>query len=764
MTCPKHLLALLSLLVSTGGIFTACGGVGGGNGYNISGIVTFNGAGFGGVTITLWGNASEAATTDSEGRFSFSGLEDGEYTVTPSLVGQTLTPSSRDIVLFGSSMAGVDFILDTYALSGRVILSELGYPGASVALSGDWTASDTTDSAGEYSFQILNGTYTVTPSVDGQTLTPSDLQIIIGSADSTGNDFILDTWEIAGLVTLNGSGFEGAMVQLTGDASESIITEEAGTFAFTVLNGSYTLTPFVTSQTFSPAGTDLIVSGSDAPPLEFAMDTYEISGQLTNNLGPMAGIDVDLTGFSSGSTKTDNFGNYTFPGLLNGSYTVTPACAPQAFSPASSQVSLFGANHGNVDFHAPSMVWVVDIEAVGTEDGFTWANAFNHPQDAMDIAFPGDQVWVAQGIYFSRDSGDIYVLSLNDGVAIYGGFSGIESELWQRNWGQNVTVLDGNDFPYIYEDCHVVIANADNAFLDGFTITGGSDSGGSSYSGNGIHISNSKAINSSFSNCSVTQNYGLMSVPSIFIETSQDSEITFTGCEISENFGVWILAGGVAIRSGNVTLTGCDIINNSANEGTGGISIDSDADVTIKRSRIENNACEAQGGVGGISNSGNLSLINSIIYGNIAGWNGLGGGIDTGGPTFLYNSTVVNNQAGGYERHPGGGGIYVEDASIVEIVNSVLWRNTGYENYLLVDSQIEGVPESVTYSDIMGGWAGTGNIDSDPDFWSANDFRLESYSPCIDTGTSEGAPSEDIEGTPRPQGAGYDMGAYEYVP
>ncbi|HUV40321.1 MAG TPA: choice-of-anchor Q domain-containing protein, partial [Sedimentisphaerales bacterium] len=46
---------------------------------------------------------------------------------------------------------------------------------------------------------------------------------------------------------------------------------------------------------------------------------------------------------------------------------------------------------------------------------------------------------------------------------------------------------------------------------------------------------------------------------------------------------------------------------------------------------------------------------------------------------------------------------------------------------------------------------------------SSLDLHLKTGSPAIDAGTSEGAPSVDFDGASRPQGDGYDVGAYEFV-
>ena len=45
-----------------------------------------------------------------------------------------------------------------------------------------------------------------------------------------------------------------------------------------------------------------------------------------------------------------------------------------------------------------------------------------------------------------------------------------------------------------------------------------------------------------------------------------------------------------------------------------------------------------------------------------------------------------------------------------------------------------------------------------------DNMHLREGSPVIDRGSSDAAPSSDIDGDTRPQGQGYDIGADEYVP
>jgi hypothetical protein len=188
-------------------------------------------------------------------------------------------------------------------------------------------------------------------------------------------------------------------------------------------------------------------------------------------------------------------------------------------------------------------------------------------------------------------------------------------------------------------------------------------------------------------------------------------------------------------------------------KGGGGILCEG-ASPTISNCIISNNRTEAIAwGGGGIScvNSSVPVIINCVIDSNSAVDADGGGGIycDNSSPR-IRNCTIVNNSAG----TESGGGIYVFGPSSTTITNSIVWSNS--------PDQIDyasAVPV-VTYSNVQGESTGTGNINSDPKFEVAG-YALASGSPCIDAGTASGAPSSDIEGTTRPLGVGYDMGAYE---
>ncbi len=71
-----------------------------------------------------------------------------------------------------------------------------------------------------------------------------------------------------------------------------------------------------------------------------------------------------------------------------------------------------------------------------------------------------------------------------------------------------------------------------------------------------------------------------------------------------------------------------------------------------------------------------------------------------------------------------------------------------------------------SYTQTNIGSIGTGNIYGNPlfvrpAFGTDGDYHVQSGSPAIDNGTTEGAPPVDLSGNSRPQGSGVDIGAYE---
>ena len=151
-------------------------------------------------------------------------------------------------------------------------------------------------------------------------------------------------------------------------------------------------------------------------------------------------------------------------------------------------------------------------------------------------------------------------------------------------------------------------------------------------------------------------------------------------------------------------------------------------------------------------------IVNCTVVNNTSAGGGGGLFIIASSSAVIINSTIANNIA-----TYGGAGIQIGVQSKSKIVNSILWgdKTNGQSKEIYISDIVSTI--DATYSDIQGGWSGTGNKNVDSLFAGVGDYHLKIGSPCIDTGTSNGTPSTDIEGTSRPQGAGYDMGAYQYV-
>ena len=159
--------------------------------------------------------------------------------------------------------------------------------------------------------------------------------------------------------------------------------------------------------------------------------------------------------------------------------------------------------------NAPDSSHIHYVAITGTGTGVSWTEAFTNVQDALGAALAGDEIWVAEGVYYPDvGSGQINnavtsTFMMADGVALYGGFDTSDAVLTDRDWENNVTVLSGDiDGDDDTDDNDVVTSTAgiknDNAYhvvtgsgvtitavLDGFTITAGDAHGSTPHNGGG---------------------------------------------------------------------------------------------------------------------------------------------------------------------------------------------------------------------------------------------------------------------------------------
>jgi fibronectin type 3 domain-containing protein len=80
----------------------------GGQSFSISGTIS-PAAGGSGTTVALSGATSATTTTDSAGNYTFTGLANGTYVVTPSHTGYTFTPSAQSVTVNGANVTAVNF-------------------------------------------------------------------------------------------------------------------------------------------------------------------------------------------------------------------------------------------------------------------------------------------------------------------------------------------------------------------------------------------------------------------------------------------------------------------------------------------------------------------------------------------------------------------------------------------------------------------------------------------------------------------------------
>jgi parallel beta-helix repeat protein len=278
-----------------------------------------------------------------------------------------------------------------------------------------------------------------------------------------------------------------------------------------------------------------------------------------------------------------------------------------------------------------------------------------------------------------------------------------------------------------------------------------------------------------------------------------NSSPTLTNCTFSGNSAYDGGGGMFNLRNSNPTVTNCTFSDNSADNGDGGGTggggmFNENSNPTVVNCTFSGNSGRGIfGGSGGgmYNDQGNPTVTNCAFSGNTAGFGGgmynqnsnptvtnctfsgnlaeVGGGMANGGtPNTGGSPTVTNCTFSGNSARAGGGGMF-NSFSNPTVTNCILWNNG------LGGAFGGGGSPIVTFSDVQGGFAGTGNIEADPLFADPDgpdnipgteddDVRLQIGSRCMDAGNNDAVPvgvTTDLDGHSRLLCERVDMGGYE---
>ncbi|MBI5260328.1 MAG: right-handed parallel beta-helix repeat-containing protein [Bradyrhizobium sp.] len=300
-------------------------------------------------------------------------------------------------------------------------------------------------------------------------------------------------------------------------------------------------------------------------------------------------------------------------------------------------------------------IWYVNQTSQTSGDGLGWKTAFQSLQVALSAATKGDEIWVASGTYYPHASDVAKSFVLKEDVAVYGGFSGRETKLDQRDFRKNVTILSGSiGKGDKTKNTRTIVMGADRAILDGFTI---SDAYGTDQPrmhlvpadilkndmvvGGGMRNFMTSPI---VRNCVFKNNFSPKGGAVYNVHKAGADQATFVNVDFIDNVAQ-VRGGAVSNDLGAMPrFINCRFIGNKSMDKGGGLYNDFAASPQLLNCQFIGNSAVSAGAIGNDGGSAPL-LVNVTIKGNKAS-SGLGPGLYQGtganSNPVLINSVVDN--------------------------------------------------------------------------------------------------------------------------
>ena len=194
--------------------------------FKINGKIT--GDTIAGVTLSLSGPINADVTSDASGNYSFDGLFDGDYTVTPTLAGYTFTPATASATVAGADVTGIDFV-SAAVVAPKFTLTVNDGTGSGQYAENDTASISATVPAGQV-FDVWTGDtqYIADTSAASTTVTMPAQDITVTATFKAGQP---STYSISG--TVSGDVQQGVVVAV--DATNSATTDASGNYTISGL-------------------------------------------------------------------------------------------------------------------------------------------------------------------------------------------------------------------------------------------------------------------------------------------------------------------------------------------------------------------------------------------------------------------------------------------------------------------------------------------------------------------------------------------------